>query len=41
MRPMLSPRLVELNADAFLADGGTEKTVDLAAHRGESARSRT
>ena len=36
MRPMLSPRLVALNRDAFVIDSATETTVDLAAHRGES-----
>jgi hypothetical protein len=35
MRPMLSPRLASLNADAFL-HGECETTVDLAAHRGET-----
>lgn len=29
MRPMLSPALVELNRDAFVADQGVESTVDL------------
>ena len=33
---MLSPRLVELNRDAFVCDDATQSTVDLAAHRGES-----
>jgi hypothetical protein len=37
LRPMLSPRLVELNRDAFVVDRGIESTVDLAAHRGASA----
>jgi hypothetical protein len=37
MRPMLSPRLVELNAEAFLATDSPETTVDLAGHRGESS----
>jgi hypothetical protein len=36
MRPMLSPRLAELNADAFTDRDEHETTVDLAAHRGES-----
>ena len=36
LRPMLSPRLVELNRDAFVSDDATQSTVDLAAHRGES-----
>ena len=36
MRPMLSPRLATLNAGAFVDDGATQTTVDLAAHRGES-----
>ena len=36
VRPMLSPRLVELNRDAFVTDDATQSTVDLAAHRGES-----
>jgi hypothetical protein len=35
-RPMLSPRLVALNCDAFVSDDATQSTVDLAAHRGES-----
>jgi hypothetical protein len=33
---MLSPRLVELNRDAFVSDDATQSTVDLAAHRAES-----
>ena len=37
MRPMLSPRLAALNAEAFLEDNATDTTVDLAAHRGESS----
>ena len=36
MRPILSPRLVELNKDAFVFDGGVESTVDLDAHRADS-----
>ena len=36
MRPMLSPRLVALNSDAFVVDDQAESTVDLAAHRGAS-----
>jgi hypothetical protein len=36
LRPMLSPRLVALNRDAFVSDDETQSTVDLAAHRGES-----
>lgn len=36
LRPMLSPRLVALNRDAFVIDDGPKSTVDLAAHRGES-----
>jgi hypothetical protein len=36
LRPMLSPRLVALNRDAFVVDDGPQTTVDLAAHRGES-----
>ena len=37
VRPMLSPRLVELHRDAFVIDDGPPSTVDLAAHRGESS----
>jgi hypothetical protein len=37
LRPMLSPRLVELHRDAFVIDDGPRSTVDLAAHRGESS----
>jgi hypothetical protein len=37
LRPILSPRLVELNRNAFVNDQGIESTVDLAAHRGPSA----
>jgi hypothetical protein len=37
LRPMLSPRLVELHRDAFVLDDGPQCTVDLAAHRGESS----
>ncbi|MGH2947830.1 MAG: hypothetical protein ACRDPC_16520 [Solirubrobacteraceae bacterium] len=36
MRPILSPRLAELNKDAFVFDGGVESTVDLDAHRADS-----
>ena len=36
MRPMLSPRLVELNRDAFVADDGAETTVDIERHRAAS-----
>lgn len=36
MRPILSPRLVELNKDAFVFDDGVESSVDLAAHRADS-----
>ena len=36
MRPILSPRLVELNKDAFVFDGGIESSVDLDAHRADS-----
>jgi hypothetical protein len=37
LRPMLSPRLAELNRDAFVSDdAATQSTVDLTAHRGES-----
>ena len=36
MRPILSPRLVELNKDAFVFDGGMESSVDLDAHRADS-----
>jgi hypothetical protein len=36
MRPILSPRLVELNKDAFVFDGGIESSVDLATHRADS-----
>jgi hypothetical protein len=36
MRPMLSPRLAALTADAFVQQDGTDTTVDLASHRGES-----
>jgi hypothetical protein len=36
MRPILSPRLVELNKDAFVFDGGVESSVDLDAHRADS-----
>ena len=36
MRPMLSPRLIELHRDAFLAQEDDHSTVDLDAHRGDS-----
>ena len=36
MRPILSPRLVERNKDAFVFDGGVDSSVDLAAHRADS-----
>src|SRR4051794_14536195 len=36
MRPILSPRLVQLNKDAFILDGGIESSVDLDAHRADS-----
>ena len=36
MRPILSPRLVELNKDAFVFDAGIESSVDLDAHRADS-----
>jgi hypothetical protein len=36
MRPMLSPRLASLNADAFLNGDECQTTVDLAAHRREA-----
>ncbi|MDP9259757.1 MAG: hypothetical protein M3Q31_24840, partial [Actinomycetota bacterium] len=37
VRPMLSPRLVELHRDAFVIEDGPQSSVDLAAHRGESS----
>jgi hypothetical protein len=37
LRPMLSPRLVALNRDAFVTDEHAQSTVDLAAHRRESS----
>jgi len=37
LRPMLSPRLVELHRDAFVVDEAERSTVDLAAHRGDSS----
>ena len=37
VRPMLSPRLVELHRDAFTIDDGPESSVNLAAHRGDSS----
>jgi hypothetical protein len=36
MRPIISPRLVELNKDAFVFDAGVDSSVDLAAHRADS-----
>jgi hypothetical protein len=36
LRPILSPRLVELHRDAYMIDDGPQSTVELAAHRGES-----
>jgi hypothetical protein len=36
MRPMLSPALVALNCDAFVADESPETTVDLDGHRAAS-----
>jgi hypothetical protein len=36
MRPILSPRLVELNKDAFVFDTGVESGVDLDAHHADS-----
>lgn len=36
VRPMLSPALVELNRDAFVADDHVESTVDLVGHRATS-----
>jgi hypothetical protein len=35
-RPMLSPKMVELNRDAFVIDEGAETTVDLEGHRAAS-----
>jgi len=35
MRPILSPRLIELNKDAFVFDVGIESSVDLNAHRAD------
>jgi ParB-like chromosome segregation protein Spo0J len=37
LRPMLSPRLGELHRDAFVIDDAERSTVDLTAHRGDSA----
>ena len=37
LRPMLSPRLVELHRNAFVIDDGPQSTVDLQAHGGESS----
>jgi hypothetical protein len=36
MRPILSPRLVELNKDTFVFDTGIESSVDLDAHSADS-----
>ena len=36
MRPILSPRLRELNAPAFVVDPSVRSSVDLDAHRGDS-----
>src|SRR5206468_541599 len=36
MRPMLSPTLVALNRDAFIADHAAQTTVDLDKHRSAS-----
>jgi hypothetical protein len=36
MRPILSPRLVQLNKDAFVFDDAGDSSVDLAAHRADS-----
>ena len=36
LRPMLSPRLVDLHRDAFVSDDEPQSSVDLGAHRGES-----
>ena len=35
-RPMLSPTLVELTRDTFVADDDTQSTVELKVHRGTS-----
>jgi hypothetical protein len=36
MRPLLSPRLAELDRDAFVTEASAQSTVDLDAHRGDS-----
>jgi len=36
LRPVLSPRLTELNRHAFLHEAGIETTVDLDAHRADA-----
>jgi hypothetical protein len=36
LRPILSPRLVELNKDPFVFDTGIESSVDLDTHRADS-----
>ena len=36
VRPILSPRLIALNRDAFVLDAAIESTVDLDAHRADS-----
>jgi hypothetical protein len=37
VRPMLSPRLAEMQRDAFVVEGAGASTVDLPAHRGDSS----
>ena len=37
VRPMLSPRLVDLHRAAFVIDDGPESSVNLAAHRADSS----
>lgn len=37
LRPMLSPRLAELNRDAFVIEDRDQSTVDLTAHRADSS----
>ena len=37
LRPILSPRLSALNRDAFVPNWGIETTVNLDAHRSDSA----
>ena len=36
LRPIRSPRLVELNKDRFVFDGGIGSSVDLDTHRADS-----